>query len=171
MEQPIEIVFTYSREEYVRAMRRYYHAVLHVKRDIAFGLIGVSVGLYMLQSSYGGWLGWFLVGSGLIFLAIVAYALLILPQVIYSSQPKLKNEYRLTFSDAGIEFKTDGIDSKLDWSFYHSWQRDADFYILFHGRRDLSVVPRRVLTAGENDRRFADLLVRKIGSSKSEFTR
>ena len=104
---------------------------------------------------------------GAVLLALVAYALLLLPTLIYRSQPKLKSEYRLIFSDDGIGFKTDEIDSMLKWSIYHSWLRDDEFYIMYHGKRDLSVVPRRVLTSQDNDERFSNLLKRKIGPSLS----
>ena len=107
--------------------------------------------------------GWIVIILGLILLLLVAYALLILPILIYRSDPKLKWEYSLDFYDDRIEFKTRGIDSTLQWQLYHSWVDDDEFYILFHGKRNVSVIPRRVLASDDSDERFAELLQRKIG--------
>ncbi len=106
--------------------------------------------------------GWFLIVAGTLLLAMVGYAILLLPIVIYDSQPKLKDEYSLTFSDDGIGFKTNKIDAILQWSFYHSWLADDDFYILYHGKRDVSVIPRRALSGGA-DEGLRELLSKKIG--------
>ena len=84
--------------------------------------------------------------------------------MIYRSQPKLKDEYRLEFRDDEIGFKTMHIDAKLNWSIYHSWLRDNEFYILYHGPRDVSVIPRRAFANGD-DELLKDMLTRKIGPS------
>ena len=44
MNEPIEAVFTYSRDEYIRAMRRHYNSVLQVRRDLFIGIIFVVSG-------------------------------------------------------------------------------------------------------------------------------
>jgi len=82
--------------------------------------------------------------------------------MIYNSQPKLKDEYCLVFSDDGIRFKTDNIDSVLQWPIYQSWISDDDYYIMYHGKRDLSVIPRRALAEGD-DARLREFLTERIG--------
>ena len=82
------------------------------------------------------------------------------------SQPKLKDEYSLTFADDGIGFKTSSIDSTLQWSLYQSWLSDDDFYIMYHGKRDLSVIPRRTLS-DKDDERLRQMLTEKIGPPRS----
>ena len=69
--------------------------------------------------------------------------MLLLPHIIYSSQPKLAKEYALSFADDCIRFKTEDIDSTVQWSLYHAWLSDDQFYILYHGKRNLTVIPRR----------------------------
>lgn len=155
-------MFNYRRDEYIRAMRRHFRIKLSVGRDIVLGAIATAGGLYLYQSGNTTLaLGLFVVG--LLLIAMIGYVLLILPILLYRSQPKLKSEYTLIFSDDGIRFKTDEIDSALKWSLYHSWLRDGEFYILYHGKRDLSVLPRRVLASTETDEQLASLLTSKIG--------
>jgi hypothetical protein len=136
---------------------------MNVRRDVIAGIAAIAVGSYLIVSSHVGWIAWLFLAAGAVLLALVAYAIFLLPRMIYNSQPKLKNEYRLSFSDDGIGFKTDGIDSTLQWSLYQSWLSDNDFYIMYHGKRDLSVIPRRALTLGDADRRLQEMLERNIG--------
>ncbi len=76
----------------------------------------------------------------------------------------LDDEYHLEFRDDGIGFKTKDIDSNLKWTLYHSWLRDNEFYILYHGNRDVSVIPRRSFANGD-DELLKDMLGRTIGPS------
>ena len=163
----ISAAFTITRDEYVRAIRRYYKTKLQVKRDLVGGAIAIAFGLYLLSTFENIILAWFSIVSGVVLASLVVFAIFVLPSIIYRSQPKLKDEYRLEFRDDGIGFKTKEIDSNLKWSIYHSWLRDDEFYILYHGTRDVSVVPRRSFANGD-DNRLKDLLGRKIGPSLRE---
>lgn len=159
---PVRTTFTYTRDEYVLAMKRHYRSNLKVGRDVIGGLVAIMGGAYMVATTDSGWFGWLLLVAGTSLLAMVGYAIFLLPIMIYNSQPKLKDEYALIFSENDIGFKTNKIDAVLQWSFYHSWLSDDDFYILYHGKRDLSVIPRRVLSGGD-DEGLRGLLSRKIG--------
>ena len=165
MSDQIVTIFTFSRGEYVRALKRHYKTALKVRRDVIGGVASIALGLYFVFTYGSVWYVWLLLVSGAILLGLVAFALFLLPKMIYDSQPKLKSEYRLTFSDDAIGFKTEGIDSTLQWSIYRSWLSDKDFYIMYHGKRDLSVIPRRALTFGDADRRLREMLENNIGPS------
>ena len=162
MPNPVEATFTISRDEYVRAMRRYYKTKLQLKRDLVGSVVAILVGIYLLWSTSMTGLAWLLVIAGAISLILVIYAVALLPHLIYRYQPKLQSEYRLRFRDDAIGFHTDQIDSELKWSIYHSWLRDDEFFILYHGKRDVSVIPRRALVDGA-DERLTELLSQKIG--------
>jgi hypothetical protein len=161
---PVSTTFTYSREEYMLAMRRHYYSTLHPKYDFVGGLLAIVGGLYMALAMDIGWIAWCLVAAGCALLGMIAYAMLLLPAIIYASQPKLKNEYTLSFADDGIRFRTKGIDATLQWSLYHRWLSDDRFYIMYHGKRDLSVIPRRALAHDDSDNRLRQLLTEHLGN-------
>jgi len=167
MSDPVSTTFTYTRGEYVRAMQRHYKSSLRFRTDVVGGLLAVAGGLYLALMTSSGWVGWLFVGVGSLLLAIIAYAMLLLPRIIYASQPKLRNEYTLSFADDGIRFKTDFIDSTLQWSLYHTWLSDDQFYIMYHGKRDLTIIPRRALTDADADDKLRQLLAAHIGMPKS----
>ncbi len=108
-------------------------------------------------------MAWLLALAGGSMLTLLMYAVFLLPHMIYDYQPKLKSEYKLRFQDNGIGFKTDEIDAQLKWKMYHSWIRDAEFYILYHGKRDVSVIPRRALK-DDADKNLSELLRKHIGA-------
>jgi len=160
MMESIEIVFTLSRDEYMRAIRRHYKSHLHTTRDLAIGIVATAVGLILVWSGFV--FAWVMVATSVVLLAAVVYALFILPALIYRSEPKLKSEYRMRFSEEDIGFQTDDMDSIIKWSLYQSWISDGDFYVMYYGKRSLSVIPRRAFHSKDEDARFADLLTRKI---------
>ncbi len=124
----------------------------------------MGAGIYCLKTSaLLPALAWLLVFAGALMLLLLMFAVLLLPHMIYRSQPKLKSEYRLRFRDEGIVFQTDEIDAQLKWTMYHSWIRDEEFYILYHGKRDVSVIPRRALK-DEADKSLGELLRKHIGA-------
>jgi len=146
----------------MRAIRRHYRSKLSVTRDIIGGLVAISAGLYLLLSTEQSSIGWLLIVLGAILLGIVVCALFILPSMLYCTQPKLRSEYRLHFDDKGIRFETADIRAQLNWKLYHSWLCDGEFYILYHGKRDLTVIPRRSMTE-DGCNQFVALLERNIG--------
>jgi len=162
--EPINVVYTYTRDEYLRAIRRHYKSKLSVWRDLILAGVLILIGAAALYFTYEANFGWLLIVLGLILILIVVYGLVILPVLIYRADPKLKWEYSLSFYEDRIEFKTNAIDSTLQWPLYHSWVRDDEFCILYHGKRNLTVIPRRSLASDNSDERLAKLLQRKIGA-------
>ncbi len=164
MTESVEANFTITRDEYVRAMRRYYKNKLQWKRDLVGGIVALGAGIYCLQTStLLPALAWLLVLAGCFMLTLLMYAIFLLPHMIYRSQPKLKSEYRLRFRDEGIGFQTDDIDAQLKWTIYHSWMRNAEFYLLYQGKRDVSVIPRRAIK-DDADKNLGELLRKHIGA-------
>ena len=162
----VSTTFTFTRDEYVLAMKRHYRSTLKIGRNVTFGSLAIAGGAYLLLTSDTGWIAWLLLAAGAVLLAMVGYVVFLLPGIIYNSQPRLKDEYSLIFSDDGIAFKTNNIDSLMQWSIYQSWLSDEDFYIMYHGKHDLSVVPRRALADGD-DVHLREFLTKKIGPPKA----
>lgn len=129
-------------------------------------MLAVCAGVYLYQFTGSRILPWFLIIPGLILCLLVAYAFFWLPALVFQSQPKLKSEYQLRFDDDAIWFKTDALDSILQWSTYHSWLRDNEFYILYHGTKDITVIPIRAIEP-DASQQLVELLNRKIGPPKA----
>ena len=164
---PISTSFSITRDEYIRAMRRHFLGKLRWKRDLVGGFLSIVGGIFIAIGPVTPIIGWIAIASGSVLLLLVAHASFILPRWMYRSQPRLKDEFRITFRDEEIEFRTNEIDSRLKWSLYNSWLCDKEFFFLYHGTQDVSVIPRRAFVAGDEDR-FLNMLGRNIGPSISK---
>ncbi|MCY2935464.1 MAG: YcxB family protein [Planctomycetota bacterium] len=160
MQADIQATYTISRAEYLQAMRRHYRRTSKYVQDI--GPMMITSGVIMLESEKGRVLGWIQISLGLLLLLMLIYAVWLMPVLMYRNQPKLQSEYHLTFDKSVIRLQTDQIQSQLQWSFYQSWRLDDQYYYLYYGKQDLSVIPRRAFSA-EADSQLAELLQQKIG--------
>src|SRR3978361_1748802 len=118
MNSTIQISFRYEERDYVRAVRAHYGALLKVPLDI-IGIICLAVaGVYLWRSSSFHFAGTALVGLAAICAVLLVSAFTIVPLLIFRNEPKLRDEYALTFSEEGIHFGTANIDSRLQWGMY-----------------------------------------------------
>ena len=51
----------------------------------------------------------------------------------FQGNPKFRDEYYLTLTDAGIEFHTQNMSSMTAWNFYSGVVESDSFYILIYG--------------------------------------
>jgi hypothetical protein len=160
MSSVVTLTFRYRPGEYIRAVNAHQLARARLVPDAAFSLVFLAAGLATLF--LGGrenlWFGVAMCALGLALPATFAIFLFVLPRLMLAGSAKLHDEYQLTFSDAGIHFRTTAIDSRLAWSLYQSATEVRDFYLLYHGRRQFTVIPKRAF-ANETDRQAFEALL------------
>lgn len=82
----------------------------------------------------------------LLFIVSIIFAVLYVfqPGIFYDKINKFNQQYHLEFRDNRILFKTNGINSELDWNFYEAlWENDNFFYII-HSKEMYTLIPKRV---------------------------
>jgi hypothetical protein len=99
--------------------------------------------------------------SGILSLMLIA-AFFVIPVLSFRRQPKFRDEYSLTFSQESIHFKTEHIDSVLQWSMYSRALIDAHSYVLYYGTRSISVIPKRAFESADQQKVFEELLKQHI---------
>jgi hypothetical protein len=153
----VSLQFRYSKEEYVAAVREYYHS-FHSKMSALICLGLITIGLAALFLSEDAYISSFLISVGVFGLLIFCLNYFIGPQRVYDRNPKLWEEYALEFSDAGVLFKSKDIDSVLQWSLYHGVRETDRFYYLIYGKDSFTLVPKRVFTSREQEYAFRSLV-------------
>lgn len=163
MHDVITLRFTYDKDEYLRAVRLHYRKKMGVTRDIVIAVLCGAAAVWLFVTE--GLSVWSLVAAGgfLALLGVVCSALVVVPRIIYADSAKLGNEYELTFRHEGIHFKTRDIDSHIDWELYDNWIEDDEFFILYYGKRNFSVVPKRAFSENQ-EAIFREHLIAKIGT-------
>jgi hypothetical protein len=93
---------------------------------------------------------------------MIACAFLIIPPLMYHRNAKLKSHYYLGFSENIIDFKTDKIDSQLQWSLYEKALANKNTYLLYYGNDTFTIIPKRVFPSAEILQEFESLMRSKI---------
>jgi YcxB-like protein len=84
----------------------------------------------------------------------------------FKRNPKFLETYRLSFSDNGIRFKTDSIDSNIAWTRYSRVLEDKQVILLVYGSRMYTVIPKRVFRDSAQLAAFSEMVRRHIASEK-----
>jgi len=164
MNEPIQLNFRYTQGDYVRAVRADYAARFNLPLDGAVIALLICCAIFLWRSPEGHWLAIAsaVTSGGFALLLVVAF--LAMPPLLFKREPKFRDEYSLVFSQDGIHFRTDHIDSRLEWGIYSRAVIDPYSYILYYGTRQFTVVPKRVF-GGEDERlAFEALLTRHVPS-------
>ncbi len=166
--ESLSLSFSYQPGEYTRALRRVQISRLRAVRDVVIAASVLVLAAFLWISNGYSWVVGLMLVSILVFCLLLGVGVLVLPALVSRSQPKLREPYTLRFSEEGIHFRTTGIDSNLSWSLYSSWRQDSDFVYLFHGPRDVTILPRRAFSNANDEALFLRLITRRFGSRPAE---
>lgn len=156
--QTIDLRFRYTERDYVRAMRAHYASRLRLWVDIFSIVLTGTVGAFLWRSPALYLIGIMLIATSAVLTLILTTAFLIIPPIAFRREPKFKDEYSLTFTPENIHFKTDHINSVLQWNIYTRALIDAHSYVLYYGAGSISVIPKRVFTSADQQVEFEHLL-------------
>lgn len=162
MDSTVHLSFRYSEQDYVRAMRAHLKSRLRLKLDIVVIVLAAVLGFYEWRSLDSAWWGVGLIFLSGVFALVLAVAFGVVPRMVFRGEPKFRDEYSLAFSGGGIHFQTVHVNSQLEWSTYNRALVDAHSFVLYHGRRSFTVIPKRVFETPEHLAGFERLLSEKV---------
>lgn len=160
---PVSISFVYQREDFANAFRAHQGTPARVAFDacVALALIGLGGWLWPAPG-WTGWLGLVFAVVGAVFLLLLVAVPLVGPAIAVWGDPKKRKRYHLTFSDEGIHFRTQDIDSRLQWSMYRSALAHRHGYLLYHGPNAWTVIPARAFASDDDRRGFDEMITARI---------
>jgi YcxB-like protein len=164
--EAVQLSFRYSEEEYLAAVRFYFWHSKTLLARVVVTYVLLSAGLAMLPLLMGFSLAvWFhpalfVIASVALFHGYVVDR----PRTYFRGDPKFRDEYHLTFTNAGIEFYTQNMSSMTAWNFYSGVVENDSFYILIYGKNihSLSIVPKRAFQSSNQDTIFRQILRRNV---------
>jgi hypothetical protein len=158
--ETVNLSFRYAEQDYVRAVRAHYASRFRLPLDIAV-ILGVTfIGAYEWRLGSHGFGITLLCVSGIFALMLAAFG--IIPTLLFRRQPKLRDDYSLSFSPQGIRFHTAHIDSDLKWGLYTGALVDAYSFILYYGSQQFTVIPKRAFQDASQRQIFEHLLAQNI---------
>lgn len=158
----INLSFRYAEGDYVRALRAHYATHLRLRIDIIAIVVLVGVGACLLRWSNLHWCGLTCIIVAIAFGLLLVAAFTVIPPLAFRREPKLRDDYSLTFSPEGIQFRTANVNSQLQWSMYLRALIDAPSYVLYYGARQFTLIPKRVFQSAEQRQAFEQLLTQRI---------
>ena len=162
VDSTVSLLFRYSEQDFVRAMRAHYASRLRLRIDIAVTVLMAVIGVYLWRSPESPWYGMALLSLSGTFALMLVAAFGIIPYVVFRRETKFRDEYALTFSPDGIHFRTAHIDSQLQWGMYSRALVDSHSFVLHYGARSFTVIPKRVFQSFEQQTAFEQLLAQKV---------
>lgn len=158
----IEVIFRYLPGEYARAVRVHIlaSASTHANAIIAVATLATGIAIVQVGAPHYFWLGVVFIGLSLAIPLYYVWGLLAWRDAAKGG--RLLQEYRLTFSDSGIHYVTDNIDSRIGWNLYRYARRVRGYYLLYYAQRQFTVVPARVFSDAGQLQQFEDLLRRHL---------
>lgn len=164
----INLAFTYTRAEYLRAARHYLFAAktITVRSIVLVGLLLAFAVVYGLYDGFkAGSVTILVLGAVVTALGLILY--FYIPARVWRKTEKYQNEYHLGFSPEGIHFVTKGIDSRLGWETYARFWESAEFFYLVSGAQQYTIVPKRVFAGEEQTEAFRQLAAAKVGPAEA----
>lgn len=158
----VRLCFTYTREDIADAFRINMGTLRGIRFNIllSIGLIAVGAGLSISGASSG--IGTLAIVAGAGFLALMALSWFYGADVAMRREPKYRNAYDLTFSDAGVQFRMKDVESRLQWGIYSHAIAHASGYLLYHGRASYTIIPGRAFANSDDQANFDALVAAHI---------
>ena len=159
---PITLEFDNHLNDHLAAERLYYQSTFWAKGDKVAAVVLLLLGVFGIAMVGIRW--WTLVWFPL---AIVEWFSWLDPyrfrvRFYLARNPKFLETYQLTFSDAGIHFKTKSIESDIAWTHYQRILENESVILLLYGTWMYSVIPIRAFTNSVQLAAFRSLIGQKI---------
>ena len=160
------MTFTHTEPEYLAAIRFYVVRSRELMARFIICSVLIAVALLMLSLLVDAGLP---IWSLLILVVLGGFGMfhgftIDVPRRYFRGNPKFRDEYHLTFSNDGIQFKTQNMSSSMAWDFYTGVIENNSFYLLIYGNNihQLSLVPKRAFRSAQQETAFRALLRRHL---------
>lgn len=165
--ESVHISFRHTEQEYLAATRFNFFHSRGLLTGYIVAVVFVAVGLVSLLPPI---LGYALpLPLSIFIIALVGVAwfhsiVIDIPRRYFRGDPKFRDEYRLTFSDAGVQFQTVNMSSMIAWNFYTGVIENDRFYLMKYGNNlnAVSILPKRVFADSRQETTFRQLLRRHL---------
>lgn len=162
----MKVTFQYTQDEYARAFWMNSRKRRNPKLDTVMIIVTLVFGGWSLMEGKIFW-GWLALGTAGLLIGLLTAGRFFIPYFVYNRYIRNRGEYTLDFTQDGIHFKTTNIDSNLNWSMYTHVLSGPEHYLLYYGKDQYTIIPRRVFESPDQLHAFDRLLKQKVKSVKT----
>ena len=164
--EAVQLTFRCTEKEYLAATRLYFWHSKEVLARFAIVYVLVSSGLVFLSILLDFLFPVWALVSLIVLMGIAWFhaGFVDFPRRYFRSDPRFRDEQNVTFTDAGIEYKTQEIRSSIAWSFYTGVIENDSFYLMLSGKdlHSVSILPKRAFRDSKQETTFRELLRRHV---------
>jgi hypothetical protein len=154
----LRLRFFYNEKDVVTGYRLHFKSTLNLPLTFVVSALSIILGIFYLAFDSGTSVGYLLIVFPILLIGILLFVLLLFPRILYRRDKKYNELYAIVFSDEGIVFKKDSGEAGFDWFVYTRAIEDRNTYILYFGRNDFTIIPKRVFMTAEEESIFRRLL-------------
>jgi hypothetical protein len=164
-EGSVSIEYEPSFDESVMAVRRQLWRVGNTRKSILLSVVLLLAGAILLtfggRSSAVGWVG---IGAGSLILLLYIWLYTVVARRGAEHAVKDAGPRIMDFSPEGIRIRTKDRDTTIRWTAYSEVTETQDMYVLSHGRRSFTFVPKRAFRSTSDETAFRELAESHIHS-------
>lgn len=154
---PVTIQFENTVEDHVHAAQIVYRTTFFYRGDKVVAILLLLFGIYAtITIGVEWWTVIFIVLAPIEWFNLLS-AHTLKAKFAFKSNPKYREPYEVSFTEADIHFKTPTIDSTIDWKMYTSMLEDKQMFLMIYGRGMYSVIPKRAFANDADLDRFREL--------------
>jgi hypothetical protein len=170
MSDEVLLRFRYEEQDFVHAMRLRIGRELRGRIDFMLGAVVILGGLILAYKLAPEWM-WhvalFLVLLTMVGVAgVVLAGYLIMPRILFRSDPKNQTELTFEFSEAGISVRAGDKHASMKWGDYERYDHDAHSYVLYFADKGLTVIPRRAFRNERQESSFRRLIEQFVNTDE-----
>jgi hypothetical protein len=162
MATTVDLSFQYTEDEFVSAVRAYMMRSPGLIIPFVCGLLLLFLAALLLAFEIDSFFLYICTFGGVLLLSVEGFLFFSGPRWRFRSEPKIRNQFFLQFSEDGLLFKSSQIESKVQWQLYTRFIESRQSYLLIYGENMYSIIPKRAFSDAGQEAAFRSLLSRKI---------
>jgi hypothetical protein len=157
----VRLQINYSEKDLLHGYRLHFKRTLRLSLTILISVLSIGLGVFYLGLDRQLQVGYLLLIIPIVLIGILLFIFTVFPRILYKRDGKYDDPYIITFGENGIDFEKKGASTRIDWPAYTKVHQDRNAYILYYGKNDFTIIPRRVFQGSEEEAVFRRLLAVK----------
>ena len=157
----VRLQINYSEKDLLHGYRLHFKRTLRLLLTILISILSMGLGVFYLSLDRGLQVGYLLLIMPIILIGVLLFVFTVFPRILYKRDNKYDDHYTIVFKENGIDFEKKGVPTHIDWPAYTKVYQDRNTYILYFGKNDFTIIPRRVFQSSEEETAFRRLLAVK----------
>ena len=157
--EPITLEFTYSKEDYVQAMRRFLRLTKTISRLSLYFLAVAAVADVIFLAMFGLTIENLILTVMLVCCGVMLLIFHYQPARTYDKSPRLKAVQHYEFSPEGITMKTASATSQVKWNLFSYYWDDVTGVYLLQNKKSYILLPARLFSSDDQRQALQQMAV------------